>query len=349
MKENLTNKNTRNIFQAARTGVPEELLPETVDKYEKFHSEEDGGAIEGSRYSTIEMVNHYFDLVTDFYQYGWGDSFHFAPRSKGESFESSLKRHQLFLAHQMNLKPGQKVIDIGCGIGEPMRAIATETGSQITGLNNNSYQIDKANIAMKNTGLESRCNFVKGDFMSMPFEGGIFDAAYQIEATPHAPDKLQAFSEIYRVLKPGGIFGGYEWCLTDLYDCSNTLHSEIKKDIKKGSGLPDIMSISEVKQALVAAGFEILEARDIAPTSDPNTPWYLPLTSRELSLRGFGRSRLGRVVTNFTLQLLEKLRIAPHGATEVSSFLNIGADALVAGGELGIFTPMYFYLAKKVK
>ena len=44
------------------------------------------------------MVNDYYDLVTDFYEYGWGQSFHFAPRHKGESFEASLVRHELYLA-----------------------------------------------------------------------------------------------------------------------------------------------------------------------------------------------------------------------------------------------------------
>lgn len=39
--------------------------------------------------------------------------------------------------------------------------------------------------------------------------------------------------------------------------------------------------------------------------------------------------------------------MAPEGTQAVSSFLNDAADALVAGGDLGIFTPMYFALARK--
>jgi sterol 24-C-methyltransferase len=347
MKKKLSHQNTINIIQAARTGVAGKLVSETVKKYQDLHSEEDGGTAEKRKSSAAKVANLYYDLVTDFYQYGWGDSFHFAPRYKGESFQASLKRHELFLAHQMNLQPSEKVLDVGCGVGGPMKAIAIATGSRITGLNNNSYQIDKAKISIKNAGLESVCDFVKGDFMDMSFEAESFDAVYQIEATAHTNDKRKVFGEIYRTLKPGGIFGGYEWCLTDLYDCSNPEHSKIKKRIEIGGGLPDIATIAEVQKALVDAGFEILEARDVAPTSNPSTPWYLPLTSRDLSLRGFARSGLGRAVTHYTVQLLEKLRIAPQGSTEISSLLSSGADAFVASGELGIFTPMYFYLAKK--
>ena len=48
----------------------------------------------------------YYDLVTDFYEYGWGGSFHFAPRVPGESFEASLVRHERYLARVLGLKPG---------------------------------------------------------------------------------------------------------------------------------------------------------------------------------------------------------------------------------------------------
>ncbi|KAI3699584.1 hypothetical protein L2E82_43994 [Cichorium intybus] len=66
-------------------------------------------------------VNKYYDLVTSFYEYGWGESFHFAPRWKGESLKESIKRHEHFLALQLGLKPGQTVLDVGCGIADFMK------------------------------------------------------------------------------------------------------------------------------------------------------------------------------------------------------------------------------------
>ncbi len=44
---------------------------------------------------------------------------------------------------------------------------------------------------------------------------------------------------------------------------------------------------------------------------------------------------------------MERVHLAPQGTSEVSSFLNRAADALVAGGETGIFTPMYLFHAQK--
>jgi sterol 24-C-methyltransferase len=44
---------------------------------------------------------------------------------------------------------------------------------------------------------------------------------------------------------------------------------------------------------------------------------------------------------------LETLRAAPSGSSEVSAMLMGAADSLVRGGDTGIFTPSYFFLARK--
>ncbi|XLR37427.1 hypothetical protein S83_022087 [Arachis hypogaea] len=44
------------------------------------------------------MVNKYYDLATSFYEFGWGESFHFAHRWNGESLRESIKRHEHFLS-----------------------------------------------------------------------------------------------------------------------------------------------------------------------------------------------------------------------------------------------------------
>ncbi|MCY4320564.1 MAG: hypothetical protein OXE76_15615, partial [Alphaproteobacteria bacterium] len=113
------------------------------------------------------------------------------------------------------------------------------------------------------------------------------------------------------------------------------------------NGLPDIALASEIGAALRKAGFELLEARDLASESDPEMPRYRPLQGRDLSLSSLLRTPFGRAVTNLTLRVGEKLRLFPVGTTAVSSFLNAGADALVEGGKSGVFTPVFFFLARK--
>jgi len=160
---------------------------------------------------------------------------------------------------------------------------------------------------------------------------GSFDAAYQIEATCHAPDIRGVYAEIFRVLKPGGAFASYEWCLTDAYDESNAEHRQCKHDILLGNGLPDLRPTTECLQALKDVGFVVETEFDLAAQSD--VAWYEPIDASTLfSVRNFRLSRFGRAVTHYAVWALEALRIAPPGTVDVSSFLVKGADALVAGG-----------------
>ena len=332
------------IAAAARTGLDGGRVDDTVRAYrEQFQSEDPTER----KASYAKLVNQYYDLVTDFYEYGWGQSFHFGARRRGEGFEESLRRHEFYLASRAGFGDGDRVLDVGCGVGGPMRNIAHFSGARVVGINNNAYQIERGQAHNRKAGLEGQCEFAKGDFMQMPFEAASFDAAYAIEATCHAPDRLGVYSEVYRVLKPGGCFVGYEWIVTDPYDAGNAEHRRLIRDIEEGDALPELQPRGVVDDALRGAGFELLESRDLGHECDPETPWYLPLTGKERTLKSLPRTRWGRFLVHRAVRVMERLKIAPKGSAEVSTVLNIAADALVTAGELGIFTPMYFFLGRK--
>lgn len=320
--------------------APEEVNP-VVTRYKDIHETE----LEERQDKYKILVNDYYDLVTDFFEWGWGQSFHFAPRRRGESFKESLLRHQRFLASQLSLKPGMQVLDAGCGVGGPMGNFARWFGASFVGVNINQYQIERAKKHTRD--VHELCRFLHTSYMQIPEENDRYDAAFAIESMPHAPDKTGAFQEICRVLRPGACFAGYEWCITDDFDPGNSEHLHIKQDIMVGNGLPDITSTHEICNALRDAGFEILEARDMASDSDPETPWYRALQGRDFTLASIPRTPIGRFLTNLTLRVGEWLRLVPKGSRAVSTFLNTGADALVKGGESGVFTPMFFFLARK--
>jgi sterol 24-C-methyltransferase len=95
--------------------------------------------LRNTAYTTL--VNSYYELATSFYEWGWGQSFHFAYRLQGEDFHTSIRRHEYYLASQLSVKPEDSVLDVGCGIGGPMRNIAKFTGTKITGITLNEYQV----------------------------------------------------------------------------------------------------------------------------------------------------------------------------------------------------------------
>ena len=319
----------------------------TIREYEHRFRMGKRGGLENREEDYKKRVNLYYDLVTDFYEYGWGRSFHFAPRVPGESFKASLARHEHYLAHVLGLRSGMVVADLGCGVGGPLLEIARFSGAKIVGVNSNAYQLQRARRLAEEAELAHLAEFLHCDFLDVDAPDDSFDAVFAIEAGCHAPDKLSIYGEVFRLLKPGACFGAYEWCLTDRFDAQDRRHLKIKADIELGGGVLEIDDRKTIDSALRSVGFEVLETRDLSVQIGPSIPWYQPLIGSGLSFASFRSSRIGRWVTHNMLRVLEALHIAPKGTVRVSQTLNLCAVAMAEAGRLGIVTPMYFVHARK--
>lgn len=75
----------------------------------------------------------------------------------------------------MGLKPGMKVLDVGCGIGGPAREIAKFVGCEVVGVTINQAQVDRAIYLTATERLEGRCTFVRGDFLVRTTTFWLFD------------------------------------------------------------------------------------------------------------------------------------------------------------------------------
>jgi len=110
------------------------------------------------------------------------------------------------------IKIGDTVLDLGSGAGNDCfvaRSIVGETG-KVTGLDFTEEMIRKARYNVAKTGS---CNieFISGDIEDIPLPANTFDVVISNCVLNLVPDKQKAFSEIHRVLKPGGHF-----CISDV-------------------------------------------------------------------------------------------------------------------------------------
>lgn len=197
-------------------------IKQEYDDYSKAYGKEAGDGIL-DRTKTTELVNTFYNLVTDIYEWGWGQSFHFSPLLPGKTPAASEAAHEGRLAALLRLKPGMKCLDVGCGVGGPMRTIASTSGANVTGITINDYQVQRASYHndkvdtlqtpcraytnhylltprlltyytdMLQLGVSSLCEAIEGNFLNMPFPEASFDGAYAIEATCHA-DKVSSCS-----------------------------------------------------------------------------------------------------------------------------------------------------------
>lgn len=113
------------------------------------------------------------------------------------------------LAESINLE-GVTVLDVGCGLGGPCRMLADEYNCQATGIDLSNEYIRTAKKLSKLVKLDSKTSFVQGDATSLPFGDNMFDVVWTQHVQMNIPDKEKLYSEISRVLKPGGHFLYYD-------------------------------------------------------------------------------------------------------------------------------------------
>ncbi len=339
-----------NELKAAYRGSDVRRRVKDFDGWLNRAQAEEVGTAGTEDYNHAETVKEYYDLCSDFMVFGWGESLHFAPLSPRESLEESKVRHQRLMISKLELSEGMTVVDVGCGIGGPMRRVAREAGVRVVGVNSNEIQLQRAKTLNTEAGLDHMVDYLACSFMDMgAIANDTFDRGYAIESTCHAPDKEGAFAEIYRVLKPGALFWGQEMCMTDDFDPGDGRHRAIKKDLMQGIALKDIATMGEVNQALERAGFRVIEGTDRAvDENSPTTPWYQPMEAQSKTLgNALRRIPLGRRAFRGASRLAETLGVFPKGSADVVGLLDRTARAYVAGGKAGLFTPLYCFLARK--
>ncbi|HEX8381126.1 MAG TPA: cyclopropane-fatty-acyl-phospholipid synthase family protein [Allosphingosinicella sp.] len=160
---------------------------------------------EGAR----ENISHHYDLGNDFYR-AWLDegmtysSAVFAePVSPAEPLEAAQARKLGLLLDRLALKPGEKLLEIGCGWGSLAEAAARDYGAEVTGLTLSEAQKAYAEKRLEAAGLSASCSIELTDYRDAR---GQYDAVASVEMVEAVgQDYWPAYlGSIARALKPGG-------------------------------------------------------------------------------------------------------------------------------------------------
>jgi 24-methylenesterol C-methyltransferase len=136
-------KKKPSVFDLSGGSIDRDNVKGEWDNYEASYGKEAGAGIK-DRSKVTQLVDVFYSLVTDIYEWGWGQSFHFSPRLPGKSWAASEAAHEARVAATLGLRPGMRCLDVGCGVGGPMRTIAAVSGAHITGITINQYQVGAA-------------------------------------------------------------------------------------------------------------------------------------------------------------------------------------------------------------
>ncbi|MBM7552462.1 demethylmenaquinone methyltransferase [Thalassobacillus pellis] len=120
----------------------------------------------------------------------------------------SFQRHKAWrkdVMKQMNVKPGDKALDVCCGTGDWTVALADKVGPEgkVIGLDF-SLNMLSVGIRKKLAGRLSQMEFQHGNAMELPFEDNSFDYVTIGFGLRNVPEYMQVLKEMTRVVKPGG-------------------------------------------------------------------------------------------------------------------------------------------------
>jgi len=100
-------------------------------------------------------------------------------------------------------KAGDRILDVGSGLGGPARWLATQYGCRVTGVDLTPEFVAVARTLSRRLGLEGRVDFQTADALDLPFAAATFDGAYSMNVSMNIADKDGFYRSIHRVLKPG--------------------------------------------------------------------------------------------------------------------------------------------------
>ncbi|HKI93335.1 MAG TPA: methyltransferase domain-containing protein [Gaiellaceae bacterium] len=131
---------------------------------------------------------------------GYPDELANVPSSAAESFAGVANPFSLG-----RLAPGERVLDLGSGAGTDSLVAAqmVAPAGSVTGIDMTTEMLAKARAAAAEMGADS-VEFVEGEVERLPFADGSFDVVISNGVVDLVPDKDAVYSEIHRVLAPGG-------------------------------------------------------------------------------------------------------------------------------------------------
>jgi sterol 24-C-methyltransferase len=236
----------------------------------------------------------------------------------------------------LDIHPGQHVLDVGCGRGRIAAHVARETKAKVDGINIDAEQLRHARSYAERSGLKEQLNFTNQSYNDpFPFENQTFDALYNVQALTYAKDYDALFKEMYRVMKPGAKASFLDWFVYDKLDLSNPDHKRLMSQVKPLIGAVRDPTPKEFCDALERSGFKILK-------------------NANASIDGFQYPLIDEADRYFNIirsivEFLATWRIIPSHLKLLFDRLTKDGQAFVEGDKMGLYSSVHQIIAQKPK
>jgi cyclopropane fatty-acyl-phospholipid synthase-like methyltransferase len=204
----------------------------------------------------LEDIRRFYDHWSARFVAGFGPTFQAGFLKVDESGPEDPETSTRLMAERAGIRPGNRVLDVGCGVGGPAIAMATAfPGITVCGITVSGVQAAIGRGLLADAGLESQVAILQGDYHHLPFAADAFDAAVLFESIGYSPDRRGLLREVARVVRPGG-----RVYIKDVFAQPAPLTATQSRDLRAFDQLWHLAqspTIPEVQAALIGAGCEV--------------------------------------------------------------------------------------------
>ncbi|REC57568.1 methyltransferase domain-containing protein [Rhodosalinus sediminis] len=220
-----------------------------------------GGAREAGEADVRDVAEDYYDSESAdaFYSTVWGgQDLHVGCYEQTKDIkEASDVTVDRMIAKLPEVSADTRVLDIGAGYGGAMRRLIGQRGGQATCLNISEVQNDTNRHRNRTQGFSDTIRVVHGVFENIPEPDASYDIVWSQDAILHSDQRQTVLGEVWRVLKPGGLF-----VFTDPMQADDADPAGLQA-VYDRLQLPSLGSFRFYREAAEALGFQTVEQEDL--------------------------------------------------------------------------------------
>lgn len=227
------------------------------------------------------------------------------------TLRAALRNMNAKLAAFAEIKPNEKILDAGCGVGGSSFFLSKNFGCEAEGITLSRQQVNYAKQKAKEFGLSDKINFSVCNYLYTNFPDNYFDVVWAIESVCHAPDKKNFLEEAFRVLKKGG-----RLVVADFFSNSEKYNNDSNSWLQKWANtwaVPSFECLDLFSTNAAGIGFKNIHSRNntshIMPTAKRLYYCFIPGVICDNFLRIFGkRTPLNKANVRSTLYQYKSLK-----------------------------------------
>lgn len=210
---------------------------------------------------TVEkhVIRSHYNLTTPFYWLLWGPHIHHGYWDGNESPRQAQVQLTERLAALAGIGPGQRLLDVGCGMGGSSIHLAKMRGCRTVGITISPLQCRWAATSARWQGTADGSTFQCADAEQVEFAADSFDVVWSVECTEHLFDKRRFFARAAKWIRPAGTMAICAWLAGDDLDDARSWQVH---DVCEGFFCPSLGTTQDYVDWIEASGLVVTSVQD---------------------------------------------------------------------------------------